>query len=276
MKKACVIGWPITHSRSPIIHGYWLKQLGIAGSYEKQAVEPENLAAFLSGLSASGYVGCNVTIPHKEAAYGLSQPDEIAKRLKSANTLYLKDGQLRATNTDGEGFIQSLAADVPDLKLAGKSAMVLGAGGAARALIHALLDAGVEEVTLVNRSIEKAQAIANEIGRKITVVDWDRREAALAQQSLLVNSTALGMKGQPALDISLDRLPAGAAVADIVYVPLETALIGQAKARGHRVSTGLGMLLHQAVRGFEIWFGQRPQVTAELRHLVEADVMGGH
>lgn len=272
MKRACVIGWPIAHSRSPIIHNFWLQELGIDGLYEKQPVKPEELAQFLSSLHERGYSGCNVTIPHKEAVFQLAKPDAIAKRLRAANTLYFADGELQATNTDVEGFWASLKADVPGFSIEGKPAMVLGAGGAARAVIVALLDAGAAEIRVANRTLGRAEELAGLFGDKIKPVDWAKKDQALSDVGLLVNTTALGMEGQPSLEISLENLPPKAAVSDLIYVPLQTRLIEAAQEAGHPVSGGLGMLLHQAVRGFELWFGKRPQVTPALRSLVEADV----
>ncbi|MDP4822788.1 MAG: shikimate dehydrogenase [Aestuariivirgaceae bacterium] len=272
MIRACVIGWPISHSRSPLIHGHWLKQHGIDGAYEKKAVEPAHLREFLSDLSKAGYAGCNVTIPHKEAAFHCAKPDELAARLGAANTFYLRDGTLHATSTDGEGFIASLKDDADGMDLKGKSVLVLGAGGAARAIILALLDQGVERIDLANRTPGRAIELSRQFGARIKPLSWEQVPQAMENQSLLVNTTSLGMHGQPPLEISLDRLPSAAAVADIVYVPLNTPLLEQAAMRGHPTSGGLGMLLHQAVRGFELWFGTRPQVTASLRALVEADV----
>jgi shikimate dehydrogenase len=272
MIRACVIGWPISHSRSPFIHGYWLKKYGIDGAYEKKAVEPENLENFLNTLSAQGYAGCNVTIPHKEAAFKIARPDALAKELGAANTLYLRDGVLHATSTDGEGFISSLKADVPDLELRGKSALVLGAGGAARAILQALLAQGVDHIDLANRTAERAEELARHFGARVKPLPWETINDAMQGQALLVNTTSLGMKGQPPLDVALAKLPRTATVADIVYVPLKTPLLKSAAERGNSISGGLGMLLHQAVRGFELWFGLRPEVTDELRALVEADV----
>jgi len=272
MIRACVIGWPISHSRSPLIHGHWLKKYGIDGHYEKKAVEPENLETFLHRLADHGYSGCNVTIPHKERAFQIATPDALARDLGAANTLYLRDGVLHATSTDGEGFIASLKTDVPGLELDGKSALVLGAGGAARAIIQALLQQGVERIILANRTPERAQDLARQFGPRVEPLAWGLIHDAMADQALLVNTTSLGMKGQPPLIVSLEKLPLNAIVADIVYVPLETELLKSAAQRGNRTSGGLGMLLHQAVRGFELWFGTRPEVTPELRALVQADV----
>lgn len=272
MKKACVIGWPISHSRSPLIHNHWLRAHGIAGLYERVPVEPERLRDFLAGLK-NDYAGCNVTLPHKEAAFALvDEKDEIARRIGVVNTIYVRDGRLRGTSTDGEGFIANLASGSPALRLKDERAVLLGAGGAAMAIIGALLDQGVAEIAIANRTMERAQALAQKFGRAITPVAWDSRAAALADCALLVNTSSLGMSGQPALEIDLSRLPARATVTDIVYTPLETPLLQAARARGNPAVGGLGMLLHQAVRGFELWFGVRPQVSQALHDLVARDI----
>lgn len=268
---ACLIGWPAAHSRSPIIHKYWLKQFGIAGDYRIEAVEPAAFADFIGSLAARGYRGANVTIPHKEQALALSIPDARARAVGAANTLYFANGSLHSTNTDVEGFIGNLDASAPDWNADGE-AVVLGAGGSARAVVFGLLERGVPLIHLVNRSRDRAQALAQPYGDRVRVVAWDDVASILPKAGLVVNTTSLGMKGQPPLSFDVSALRADAAVADLVYVPLETALLKAAKARGLRTADGLGMLLHQAVRGFELWFGKRPQVTPELRALVEADL----
>lgn len=268
---ACLIGWPAAHSRSPIIHKYWLKQFGIAGDYRIEAVEPAAFADFIGSLAARGYRGANVTIPHKEQALALSTPDARARAVGAANTLYFVNGSLHSTNTDVEGFIGNLDASAPDWNADGE-AVVLGAGGSARAVVFGLLERGVTRIHLVNRSRDRAQALAQPYGERVSVITWDDLDAALPKAGLVVNTTSLGMKGQPPLPLEVSALRADATVADLVYVPLETALLKAAKARGLRTADGLGMLLHQAVRGFELWFGKRPQVTAELRALVETDL----
>jgi shikimate dehydrogenase len=274
MKRACVIGWPIAHSRSPMIHGYWLKKYGISGAYEKIAVEPENLALFLKDLPGNGFEGCNVTIPHKQGAFAaMDRTDGIARRLGVVNTVYVRDAMLHGTSTDGEGFVAGLSAKLPDFSINGKSALMLGAGGSAKAVAAAILDAGADTLIIVNRTLDRAKALANELGAK--AIDWDQARDALSDVSLLVNTTSLGMKGQPPLDLPLHRLPENAVVSDIIYTPLETPLLKAARLRGLRTSNGLSMLLHQAVRGFELWFGRRPEVTVELEALVEADVAKG-
>lgn len=273
MIKACVIGWPISHSRSPLIHGYWLKQHGIEGVYTRQPVEPSSLGSFIGGLGAAGYAGCNVTIPHKEAVFDLvRRADESTERLGAVNTVYLRDGQVLGTNTDGEGFINSLKQDAPELQLAGSRCVVLGAGGASLAVVNALLLQGVAQVTVANRTREKANQLKLRFGDRVAPIAWDQAGDQLDDCSLLVNTTSLGMKGQPNLDIDLSRLAQTAVVTDIVYTPLRTPLLEQAAARGNIVVEGLGMLLHQAVRGFSLWFGVTPQVTPELHDLVARDI----
>ena len=270
---ACLIGWPAAHSRSPLIHKYWLKTLGIDGDYRIEAVEPAAFAAFIAGLSARGYKGANVTIPHKEQALALSLPDARAKAVGAANTLYFgNDGELRSTNTDVEGFIANLDASAPGWDAA-EHVLVLGAGGSSRAVIFGLLERGIKHVHLANRTVARAQLLAEQFGERVQPLAWDTIDSVLPRAGLLVNTTSLGMKGEPPLAVDVARLSSGATVADLVYVPLETELLKAAKARGLKTADGLGMLLHQAVRGFELWFGKRPTVTPELRALVEADLV---
>ena len=268
---ACLIGWPAAHSRSPLIHHYWLRTLGIEGGYVIEAVPPDEFKDFLFRLSLRGFVGANVTIPHKERALALSKPDTRARAVGAANTLWFADGELCSTNTDVEGFINNLDAWAPGWDSA-EDALVLGAGGSARAVLFGLLERGIKRVHLANRTVARAQALADQFGERVVPVAWDTIGELLPGAGLLVNTTSLGMKGQPPLEIDVARLPSHAVVADIVYVPLETPLLVAARARGLRSADGLGMLLHQAVRGFELWFGRRPEVTAELRALVEADL----
>jgi shikimate dehydrogenase len=270
-RAACLIGWPAAHSRSPLIHHYWLRTLGIEGGYNIEAVPPEGFAEFVLHLSTHGFVGANVTIPHKERALALTKPDERARAVGAANTLWYDGGELRSTNTDIEGFINNLDACAPGWDGA-SDALVLGAGGSSRAVVFGLIERGIARVHLANRSIERAQALADQFGARVHPVAWDAVAGLLPRAELLVNTTSLGMHGQPALDIDVGRLPAHAVVADLVYVPLQTPLLQAAQARGLKTADGLGMLLHQAVRGFELWFGQRPEVTSTLRELVEADL----
>lgn len=270
-RAACVIGWPVAHSRSPLIHTYWLKRYGIAGDYRREAVPPEEFAAFLGALAARGYVGANVTVPHKEAALALSEPDDRARAVGAANTLW-RDGVLRSTNTDVEGFLANLDAGAPDWDRDLGQAVVLGAGGAARAVIYGLIGRGAGRIVVVNRTPSRAEALRQRFGARVRPARWDERNAVLADAVLLVNATTLGMQGEPALSIDVGRLPSRAVVADLVYVPVETPLVAAAKARDLRAADGLGMLLHQAVRGFALWFGTTPEVTPDLRALLEADL----
>lgn len=277
MIRACVIGWPISHSRSPLIHGYWLKQYGIDGSYTRQPVEPEHLAAFIAGLEGAGLAGCNVTLPHKEAVFRMvARADEATERLGAVNTVYRRDGKVLGTNTDGEGFINSLLHTVPGFSLGNQRAVVLGAGGASLAVVNAILAQGACEVVVANRTIGKAEELRRRFGTRIVPAEWHAVTDQLAECSLLVNTTSLGMKGQPELPIDLGRLPEAAVVSDIVYTPLRTQLLVDAAARGNRVVEGLGMLLHQAVRGFSLWFGVTPSVTQELHDLVARDIDPGY
>lgn len=268
---ACLIGWPAAHSRSPLIHHYWLRTLGIEGGYNIEAVPPEGFAEFVLHLSTHGFVGANVTIPHKERALALSMPDARALSVGAANTLWYDGAELRSTNTDIEGFINNLDACAPGWDTA-SDALVLGAGGSSRAVVFGLIERGIKHVHLANRTIERARALADQFGGSVHPVAWDAIGDLLPRAGLLVNATSLGMHGQPALELDVNLLPSHAVVADLVYVPLETPLLSAARGRGLKVADGLGMLLHQAVRGFELWFGQRPEVTSELRDLVVADL----
>jgi shikimate dehydrogenase len=270
-RAACLIGWPAAHSRSPLIHHYWLRALGIEGGYNIEAVPPEGFAEFVLRLSAHGFVGANVTLPHKERALALSVPDARARAVGAANTLWYEGGELRSTNTDIEGFINNLEACAKGWDKI-DDALVLGAGGSSRAVVFGLVERGIKRVHLANRTIERARALADQFGATVQPIAWETIGEALPRAGLLVNTTSLGMHGQPALELDTRLLPSHALVADLVYVPLETPLLAAARARGLQTADGLGMLLHQAVRGFELWFGQRPEVTAELRALVEADL----
>jgi shikimate dehydrogenase len=268
---ACLIGWPAAHSRSPLIHHYWLRMLGIEGGYNIEAVPPEGFAEFVLHLSTHGFVGANVTIPHKERALALTRPDERVRAVGAANTLWYQDGELRSTNTDIEGFINNLDACASGWDRA-VEALVLGAGGASRAVVFGLIERGVRRVHVANRTVERARALADQFGAQVHPVSWGEIADLLPRAELLVNTTSLGLHGQSALELDIGRLPPQAVVADLVYVPLQTPLLAAARARGLQTADGLGMLLHQAVRGFELWFGRRPQVTPELRALVEADL----
>jgi shikimate dehydrogenase len=273
-RAACLIGWPAAHSRSPLIHHYWLRMLGIEGGYNIEAVPPEGFAEFVLHLSTHGFVGANVTIPHKERALALTRPDARARAVGAANTLWYEGGVLCSTNTDIEGFVNNLDACAPGWDGAG-NALVLGAGGSARAVVFGLIERGVRRVHVANRTIDRARALADQLGKAVHPVSWDAVAEWLPGTDLLVNTTSLGMHGQPALELDVGRLPPRAVVADLVYVPLATPLLAAARARGLETADGLGMLLHQAVRGFELWFGQRPEVTPELRALIEADLGNG-
>lgn len=271
VRAACVIGWPIEHSRSPLIHNYWLKRYRIPGAYRAEAVPPHEFREFVQSLAARGYVGANVTVPHKEAALAWSQPDDRARAVGAANTLW-RDGVLRSTNTDVEGFLHNLDACAPNWNRNGATAVVLGAGGAARAVIYGLLERGTRRIVAINRTPRRTQDLRQRFGTQIATADWAERDASLTDASLLVNATTLGMHGQPDLAIDVGRLPAAAIVADLVYVPLDTPLLRAARARGLCTADGIGMLLHQAVRGFLLWFGKKPEITNELKSLLERDL----
>jgi shikimate dehydrogenase len=270
-RAACLIGWPAAHSRSPLIHHYWLRKLAIDGGYNIEAVPPEGFAEFLMRLSVHGFVGANVTIPHKERALALTLPDERARAVGAANTLWYEGSVLRSTNTDSEGFINNLDACAKGWDGV-EDALVLGAGGASRAVIFGLVERGIKRVHVANRTADRARALADQFGPSVHTIAWEQIGATLPEAGLLVNTTSLGMHGQGALELAVDKLPTHAIVADLVYVPLETQLLAAARSRGLKTADGLGMLLHQAVRGFELWFGRRPEVTPELRALVEADL----
>jgi shikimate dehydrogenase len=275
MIRACVIGWPIEHSRSPLIHGHWLKTYGIVGSYTKEAVRPDEALAFLRSMQERGLAGCNVTIPHKETAFtAAAEKSEAARAMGAANTLWFEKRRLMADNTDCMAFMEHLRTEAPNLHLKNKVVALLGAGGAARALVFAFLEAGAREVRIFNRTRERGEAVARHFGSATKAYDWEDRVDASRDAALLVNATSLGMKGAGPLDMDVARLDAKCVVADIVYVPLVTPLLAAAAARGLATVDGLGMFLHQAVPGFEKWFGVRPAVTDELRALVVADIEG--
>jgi shikimate dehydrogenase len=270
--RAFVMGHPIAHSRSPMLHGYWLDQLGIAGAYDRCDVRPEDLDTFFAGLRDNGYVGGNVTVPHKTAAMAyVTRIDDAAKAVGAINCIWLEDDNFVGGNTDVIGFIHNLDDRAPGWDADKGVAIVLGAGGAARAAIYGLLQRGFE-VHLVNRTVENAQALARHFGPRVVALSWNELRDVLPRADLLVNTTSLGMLGKPPLEVDLTGLKQTAVVHDIVYVPLETDILKSAKARGHRTVDGLGMLLHQAVAGFEHWFKVRPTVTEELRHLIEEDI----
>jgi shikimate dehydrogenase len=271
-KAVCVIGYPVKHSRSPMIHNYWIKQHGIDAVYRIEEVTPDVFPDFIKNLRQRGYVGANVTVPHKQAVMTLSEPDEKARGIGAANALWFADGTLRSTNTDVHGFLSNLDAATPGWDRGLETAVVLGAGGGARAVVYGLLQREVQRVYVINRTRDRAEALQKQFGQRVRPAGWDETTGLLGGAGLLVNTTTLGMTGQPPLDINL-RCPASLVVADIVYNPLVTKLLAAARERGLRTADGLGMLLHQAVRGFELWFGIRPEVTPELRALVEADLL---
>ncbi len=274
VNHAFVTGYPIKHSRSPLIHGYWLKQFGIAGSYRAYEVTPEAFPDFMHQLrdGSVGFCGGNVTIPHKEMAFELSdRPDELSAELGAANTLWLEDGKICATNTDGRGFVANL-----DERASGwdriSTAVILGAGGASRAVIQAVRDRGVKTIHVVNRTAARAQELADRFGRAVEAHPITALSEVMAGAGLFVNTTSLGMDGEPAPSIDFSPLASGAVVTDIVYVPLKTPLLRQAEEQGFRIVDGLGMLLHQAVPGFEKWFGRRPVVDETLRQIIIEDM----
>lgn len=272
-KRACVIGYPVAHSRSPMIHGYWLREHKIDGNYIRHEVKPDEIDRFLQNFSSGPFIGCNVTLPHKEAAArNVTVAAPVVRALGVANTLWLENGKLHGDNTDVAGFLAHLDDSIPGWDKRTRHAVVLGAGGAARSIAYGLSERGVEKITIVNRSRERASLLVKEIKIKSNIASFGEIETLISSADLLVNTTSLGMKGQPALEINLKNLREGAAVSDIVYVPLETELLRQARERGHPTVDGLGMLLHQAVPGFERWFGVRPKVTKELRDLIVADL----
>ncbi|WP_350335744.1 shikimate dehydrogenase [Coralliovum pocilloporae] len=273
LKRVCVIGWPIGHSRSPVIHTHWLEVHGLEGLYSRMAVPEHEIDAFLQGLERHGYCGANVTIPHKEAAYkNAARRTGTAQTLGVANTLWFEDGELWADNTDGYGFLANLDAGAPGWDQNPETALVLGAGGASRAIVHGLIGRGYKSVCVANRSLDKAEALREQFGENVLPISWDARHSVLPSASLLVNTTSLGMKDQPDLEFDLSEASDGLVVTDIVYAPLRTRLLDEAAAKGLRTVDGLGMLLHQAVPGFERWFGVRPEVTDTLRQLVLKDM----
>ena len=273
---AGVMGWPVGHSRSPRLHNFWLARAGIDGAYVPLAVPPDRVSEALRALPALGFAGTNVTIPHKEAVFdAVDETDAIARRIGAVNTVYVRgDGVLAGTNTDAFGFVEALRSRLGDWSAAGGPVAVLGAGGAARAIVAALQDEGASEIRLVNRTRARAETLRERFGPPVVAVDWAERERALDGARLLVNTTALGMAGGEPLDIRLDDLPSDAVVNDIVYTPLETPLLAAARARGCRAVDGLEMLLHQARPGFAGWYGAEPVVDDALRSHVAADLPG--
>jgi shikimate dehydrogenase len=272
--RAGVVGWPIEHSRSPTIHRYWLKELRIPGNYDKFAVRPGEFPQFADKIGKDGFLGANVTAPHKEAAFeACDRRTAGAEALGAVNTLWREDGRLWGDNTDVAGFLANLDEATPGWDERKRFAIVIGAGGAARGIVHALVSRGFERVAVVNRTQSRAEALAQHFGGSTVAMPWGDLAAELSEADLLVNASSLGMVGQPPLTVDVSALPGRAVVADAVYVPLRTPLIEAARARGLRVAEGLGMLLHQAAPAFVRWFGTRPAVTPALRALVEAEVV---
>jgi shikimate dehydrogenase len=287
MKKACVIGYPISHSLSPVIHNYWLKKYGIEGSYEAVEVKPEELTDFLLNLKKNGYEGCNITVPHKEKAFEILKdlagkntsdnlPTEVAKMMGAINTVKVDDANnYTITNTDFIGFARNIISHQPEFDYPNSTPLILGAGGAAKAIAFALGAMHVQNVVLTNRTKDKAEELKKLMVEKlkfkedrVIVIDWDLKEEVLPNINLLINTTSLGMKNQPPLDINISKIYPDSIVTDIVYNPLETKLLADAKAMGLKTIDGLGMLLHQAAPAFEGWFGVKPEVTTELRDAV--------
>ena len=273
LPRACLMGHPVAHSRSPLIHGYWLKTLGIAGAYDLKDLAPGEFPDFLTHLAANGYVGGNVTVPHKEAVYRLvDERDEAAEAVGAVNTVWLERGRLRGGNSDTHGFVANLDDRAPGWDASRGAAVILGAGGAARAAAYALMQRGLR-VALVNRTLQRAEELAARYGPMVRAYGYDALPRLLPGTDLLVNCTSLGMVGKPALAIDLGPLKSSAVVYDVVYVPLATPLLAAARERGHRTVDGLGMLLQQAGFGFRKWFGGSPKVTPELRAMIEADIV---
>lgn len=267
---AGVMGWPVGHSRSPVIHNHWIRHHGLNGSYVLLPVQPDSLVDAVKGLRALGFAGCNVTIPHKVDAMKLmDHVDPLAQRMGAINTIVVQaNGELRGFNTDGFGYIQSLRDAKPDWRADAGPVAVIGAGGSARAVVLSLLDEGASEIRLLNRTQARAQALAETIGPRVQVLDWSKRHDCLDDVALLVNTTNQGMHGQAALELRLDGLAKGALVSDTIYIPLETPLLAQARARGNPTVNGLGMLLNQARPAFKAWFGVLPEITPELHRAI--------
>lgn len=271
---AGVMGWPVMHSRSPKLHNYWLAQHGLIGAYVPLAIKEAGLEKALRALPALGFAGCNLTIPHKEQAMKIvDHLDPVAKRIGAMNCVIVgADGSLSGTNNDGFGYIASIREAKPDWRADAGPVTVLGAGGAARAVLVSLIDEGATEIRLTNRTASRAEDLAKEFGPVIKTVAWNDRHDALGGAAMLINTTSQGMVGQPELDVKLDLLPKSALVSDIVYIPLETPLLSAARQRGNMTVNGLGMLLHQARPAFKAWFGVMPDVTVELRRMIEATI----
>jgi shikimate dehydrogenase len=268
---AGVMGWPVMHSRSPMIHNYWMKEHGLAGTYVPLAIQPDGLKAALRSLHPLGFSGANVTIPHKQEAMKIvDEVDAAAKRIGAISCVTVRpDGSLAGTNNDAYGFIRNLRQEQPGWRADGGPVTVIGAGGGSRAVCYGLMQEGVKEIRLVNRTPGRAKVIAEEFGGPIKALSWESRNDALDGVAMVVNTTSQGMVGQAPLDIRLDKLPKSALAADIIYIPLETPFLAAARAHGNRTVNGLGMLLHQGPLAWKLWFGVEPKVTPELRALVE-------
>jgi len=273
---AGVMGWPVMHSRSPLMHNYWFRQLGLPGTYVPLAIEPAGLAAALKALRPLGFAGCNLTIPHKQQAMTIvDEADTVAKRIGAISCVVVRsDGSLAGTNNDWFGFIHNLKQEQPGWRADAGPAVVLGAGGGSRAVCYGLMQEGAREIRLVNRTFGRAKALADEFGGPLQALPWEQRHDALEGAALVVNATSQGMVGQSALDLRLDKLSKTALAADIIYIPLETPFLAAARQRGNRTANGLGMLLHQGRPAWKMWFGIEPVVTAELRSMMEKSIQG--
>ncbi len=273
---AGVMGWPVMHSRSPLMHNYWIDELGLLGSYVLLPIAPEMLAAALRALHPLSFAGCNLTIPHKQEALKIvDEVDEVAKIIGAISCVVVRsDGSLFGTNNDWRGYLGSLKQEHPDWRAQAGPITVIGAGGGSRAVCYALLQEGATEIRLVNRTFERAETIAAELGGPITPLTWEQRHDALDGVAMAVNTTSQGMVGEAALDVRLDRLPADALVSDIIYVPLETPFLAAARERGNRTINGVGMLLHQGRPAWKLWFDIEPEVTSALRERMERSIAG--
>jgi shikimate dehydrogenase len=271
---AGVIGWPVMHSRSPKLHNYWFSKHGLAGAYVPLAIKLEDLHDALRALRPLGFSGCNLTIPHKQAAMAIvDEVDDVAHKIGAISCVVVRpDGSLFGTNNDWYGFVQNIAQEFPDWRADAGPAVVVGGGGGSRAVVYGLAQRGAREIRLVNRTLDRAKKLASEIGGPVTVLPWQQRHEALAGAATVVNATSQGMVGNPPLDLDLAKLPQSALVADIIYIPQETPLLAAARTRGNRTINGLGMLLHQGRPAWKIWFGIEPEVTAELHALLAADI----